>query len=203
LTEAGWRVVVISTREGEPEPGGVDRSDPVQRRFLTDEGVRERLTQTRRAEFYSPDDFGLVVYAGGGGALLDLPGDTALAEFTGEVVATGGVIAACGHGVAGLLNVRVPDKQRLLVGRALTAPTPVEERMLALDAVLPFSLAAELARGGAQHRFGEPFKPYVMRDGSLLTGQNPASAPELARRIINATTGLSPGGGTAMRLTRR
>jgi len=203
MAEAGWQVVVISTQEGEPEPGGVDRSDPVQRRFLADDGVRKRLTQTHRVEFYSPEDFGLVVYAGGGGALLDLATDTALAEFTGEVVTTGGIIAACGHGVAGLLNVRERENRQLLVGRALTAPTPVEEQLQALHTVVPFSLAAELTRGGARHRFGEPFKPYVVRDGPLLTGQNPASAPELARQIVTAITELSPADGTATRLTRR
>jgi hypothetical protein len=39
-----------------------------------------------------------------------------LGEFTGEVLATGGVVAACGHGVAGLLHVQDPKDRRLLVG---------------------------------------------------------------------------------------
>jgi hypothetical protein len=129
MAEAGWRVVVISTREGQPEPGGVDQSDPVQHRFLTDDRVRERLKQTHRVEFYSPEDFGLLVYAGGSGALLDP-----------RRVHRGGP----GHrrGRRGLqTRCRRPPPRPGSQGsaaagrRTLTAPTPVEERMLALEAV--------------------------------------------------------------------
>jgi putative intracellular protease/amidase len=196
LASADWQVVAISTRDSEPEPAAVDRSDRVQRWFLANGAVRAALAGTRRAEYYSAEDFGLVVYAGGGGALFDLATDRALAEFTGGVVAAGGLVSACGYGVAGLLGVHAPDGRRLLAGRSVAAPSPAEQHMLALDGLLPFSLADELTRHGARPRFGEPFKPHVVRDGAVLTGQNPASAPELAKAIINATAGLSPAGAT-------
>jgi putative intracellular protease/amidase len=196
MARAGWQVVAISTREGQPEPGGVDKSDPVQRQFLADDTVRASLVRTRRAEYYSAGDFSLVVYAGGGGALFDLAADRMLTDFTGAVVAAGGMVAACGHGVAGLLGVYAADGRGLLAGRAVTAAAPAEERLLALDGLLPFSLAGELQRHGAAPSFGEPFKPRVVRDGPVLTGQNPASAPELARAIISATAGPLPAGAT-------
>jgi putative intracellular protease/amidase len=191
LLDAGWEVVSISTDAAMPVPGGVDRSDRIQRRFLDDGQVQRQLAQTRRADFYQPDDFRALVYAGGAGALSDLPGDSALADFAAGLVAAGGTVAASGHGVAGLLQVIGPDGEPLVHGRKVTTLSKQEECLLELDAVVPYSLADELSRRGAHVSAGDPFKPYVVVDGPLVTGQNPASAPALARRLVSATAGPS------------
>lgn len=199
LRDAGWDVVPISTIDGNPEPGGVDMSDREQRRFQATPEVRERLRRVRRAEFYLPQDFGVVVYAGGAGSLFDLHRDRSLAAFTGAVVVAGGVVAACGFGVAGLLDVTGPSGRPLLEERTVTAPSADEEDLLGLTGLLPFSLADELVRRRACPVYGPQFGPHVERDGVLITGQNPASAKDLAAMIITATTELSPRGGREAR----
>jgi putative intracellular protease/amidase len=169
----------------------VDRSDRIQRRFLDDDVIQRQLAQTRRADFYQPGDFRALVYAGGAGALSDLPVDDALTAFAAGLVAVGGTVGACGHGVAGLLNVLRPDGEPLVHGRKVTTHSKQEECLLELDAVVPYSLADELSRRGAHVSTGDPFKSHVVADGPLVTGQNPASAPALARRLVSATAGLS------------
>jgi putative intracellular protease/amidase len=193
LADGGLNVVSISTESAIPVAAGVDRSDPVQRRFLDDHGIRRQLTQTRCADFYQPDDFVAIVYCGGVGGLLDIPRCTELATFTADLAIGGGVVAACGYGAVGLINVVLPRGGHLIEGRKLTTASPAEERILELDALLPFSVADELAVRGADMSFGDPFKSYVVEDGLLVTGQNAASAPELAR-IVSARAGLSSGG---------
>ncbi len=191
LLDAGWEVVSISTEAAIPVPGGVDRSDRIQRRFLDDAVIQRQLAQTRRADFYQPGDFRVIVYAGGAGALSDLPGDSVLAEFAAGLVAAGGTVAASGYGVAGLLNIVGAEGEPLVHGRKVTTHSKQEECLLELDAVVPYSLADELSRRGGQVSTGDPFKSHVVVDGPLVTGQNPASAPDLARQLVSATAGPS------------
>lgn len=198
LAGAGWPVVSISTVAAPPQPGGVDRSDRTQRQFLDDPAIQQALARTQRAEFYQPEDFGVLVFAGGPGALFDLPEDAALGLFAAEVLRTGGVLACCGYGAAGLLAVATVDA-KLVRDRVLTTTSPAEEDAQELCDLLPRQLAAELAGRGTVLRFGDPFRPHVVSDGALVTGQNPASAPQLARRLLNAIAAPSSAGATAAR----
>lgn len=186
LARAGWPVVAISTLGAKPTPGGIDQSDRTQREFLADPQIARQLAQARSAGFYQPDDFGVVCYAGGVGAVIDIPLDDTLTDFAGQVVAGGGVLAACGYGVAGLLNIALPGGQSLAQGRSMTTMSLEEEAILDLPVLLPFSLAGELARRGARCTFRDPFRSHVVTDGSVICGQNPGSAPELARKIVTA-----------------
>ena len=61
----------------------------------------------------------------------------------------------------------------------------VEEKIVGLDSIVP-QLPEETMRSlGARYSCAaEPFGAHVVRDGRLLTGQNPASAALLAEGII-------------------
>jgi putative intracellular protease/amidase len=196
LAGAGWTVVSISTLDSPPSPGGVDRTDPVQRRFLDDPAIRRALAGTRRVEFYQPEDFAVLVLAGGAGAVFDLPEDAALGAFAAGVLRTGGLLACCGYGAAGLLPVAAVDAE-LLRDRLLTTTSPAEEQAQELTGLLPRRLPDELAGHGAVTRFADPFRSHVLADRTLLSGQNPASAPQLARRLLNAIAAPSSTGGNA------
>ncbi|MFI6505512.1 type 1 glutamine amidotransferase domain-containing protein [Nonomuraea typhae] len=186
LHSAGWRVVAVSTREGRPAQQGVDRSDPVQRGFLGDPGILRALEETARPESLDADRVGVLVFAGGVGALWDLPGDRCLAELTGHVVSGGGWVAACCQGVAALLNVRLPNGAPFVKERRLTAFSQHEEQILGIRG--PLQLQKELAGLGARYSSNEPFRPHVVRDGRLITGQNPASLPKLSRLLTRLKT---------------
>jgi len=189
MVDAGWSVVSISTEVAEPTPGGVDRTDRVQRRFLDDAAIRLALAETQRAEFYEPEDFAAIVFAGGAGAVYDFPEDTALGTFTAAVMADGGVVASSGYGAAGVLAAARVD-ETVVRGRTVTLTSAAEERALELAGRLPVRLAPALSACGATARFGEAFRPNVIADGPLITGQNPASAPQLAQRVLSAIDGL-------------
>lgn len=204
LADAGWRVVSISTTAATPRPGGVDRTDRTQRRYLEETDVRRALAGTCRAEHYDPADFGAVVFAGGAGAVFDLPDDRPLGDFAAAVLTDGGLVAGCGYGLAGLVGATAGDRS-LLKGRRLTTTSPAEERAQDLTALVPVRLTDELSDLGAVVQFGEAFRPHVVVDGPLITGQNPASAPALAARLLerlarfNATTAPSPAHGSEAR----
>ncbi|MEO3976561.1 type 1 glutamine amidotransferase domain-containing protein [Streptomyces sp. CAU 1734] len=189
LLAAGWDYEFVSTRPGRPAARGVDRSDPPQRMFLEDTAVREKLDRTTTPDLRDPAEFGIVFIAGGHGSVLDLPADTRLSAMLGACGAARAVIAAIGHGVGALLNVRRRGGGSLTAGRRVTAFTRHEESMAGLDRVMPYSLEDALRAQGARFESGDPFQPYVVTDGHLVTGQNPASCAELAAAGMALATG--------------
>ncbi|WP_158564901.1 type 1 glutamine amidotransferase domain-containing protein [Streptomyces sp. AC1-42W] len=191
LLAGGWDFEFTSTRSGRPPAGGIDRSDPPQRMFLEDPVVQERLEHTRTPDLLTPEDYGIVFVAGGHGAIIDLPGDERLTAFLAAYWASRetAVIAAVCHGVAALLDVPGPDGAPLVAGRRMTGFTRDEERAVGLDQVVPYFLGDALTERGALYEAGEPFRSHVVADGALLTGQNPASAADLARRAVELASG--------------
>ncbi|ARQ67548.1 type 1 glutamine amidotransferase domain-containing protein [Streptomyces marincola] len=189
LLSAGWDFRFAATAAGAPPAGGVDRSDPPQRMFLGDARVAARLADTVTADLLDPADYGVVFVAGGHGALFDLPGDRRLSGFLGAFHAAGGVIAAVCHGVAALLDVPRPDGGALIEGLRLTGFSRAEERAAGLAGVLPFFLDEALTARGARYEAGEPFRSHVVCDGTVVTGQNPASAAAVTEAGMALATG--------------
>ncbi|MNF09951.1 hypothetical protein D3C81_1916630 [compost metagenome] len=51
--------------------------------------------------------------------------------------------------------------------------------------MVPFLTENELgARGGNYSKHDDPWQPYVVADGRLITGQNPASTGPLAENVL-------------------
>ena len=69
-------------------------------------------------------------------------------------------------------------------GRKVTGFTNGEEEGVGLTDVVPFLLEDMLKGHGADYSKGEDWAPYVLVDGKLVTGQNPASSEEAARELL-------------------
>ncbi|MFD1379135.1 type 1 glutamine amidotransferase family protein [Fodinicurvata halophila] len=69
-------------------------------------------------------------------------------------------------------------------GREVNSFTDAEERAVELDKVVPFLLETRLREQGANFRGADNFRPIVVKDGNLLTGQNPPSAEPLGRQMV-------------------
>lgn len=178
LTRAGYAVDFVSPRGGEVpfDPGSLQEPDDISRHFWEDEAIRARLRDTATPEVLAAEDYDGVFYAGGHGTMWDFPHSEALQRVTAAVYEAGGVVGAVCHGPAGLLNVNLSDGSALVAGREVSAFTTDEEKAVELDRVVPFLLDAALAERGARHTKAAPFQPHVVRDGRLVTGQNPPSA---------------------------
>jgi putative intracellular protease/amidase len=90
-------------------------------------------------------------------------------------------VAAVCHGPAGLVNLTLSDGSYLVDGRKVSSFTDEEEGAVGLTDVVPFLLESTLSQRGAEHHKTAPFQPFAIADGRLVTGQNPASAAEVAR----------------------
>ncbi len=184
FNEAGYHVDFVSPKGGEAPMDGVDLSDPVQQAFLDDPDVAAALRATLTPEQVNPSDYDVIFYAGGHGTMWDFPDNTQLAKVAADVYEGGGVVAALCHGPAGLVNVRLSDGSYLVDGKEVSAFTNEEETAVGLTEVVPFLLQTRLTERGARHTGTENFAAYVVADGRLVTGQNPASATGVAERVV-------------------
>ncbi|MFI6347102.1 dienelactone hydrolase family protein [Streptomyces sp. NPDC050560] len=93
-------------------------------------------------------------------------------------------MAAVSHGPAALLGVTLTDGSRLLAGKRVAALTGAEEKAVGLGGAAPFPLVERLVAEGATQVPGPGFAEHTVRDGRLVTGQNPASAAAVARAVV-------------------
>ncbi|RYY16668.1 MAG: type 1 glutamine amidotransferase domain-containing protein, partial [Chitinophagaceae bacterium] len=91
--------------------------------------------------------------------------------------------AVC-HAPAVLLNVNLKTGESLLKGKKVTGFTNSEESAVGLTEIVPFLLEDELKSRGAVYSKKEDWASYVIRDGMLITGQNPASSEKAAEELL-------------------
>lgn len=186
FTDAGYTVDLASVAGGVPPQDGLDADDPIQQEFLADERVAAQLAATPGLADVDPADYDAVFLAGGHGTMWDFPDDTGLAAIARAVYEGGGVVSAVCHGPSGLVNLTLSDGTTLVEGKRVSAFTNEEEAAVGLTDVVPFLLQTRLEERGAKHSGAANFVVHVVRDGRLVTGQNPASATGVAEAVLEA-----------------
>src|SRR6202044_37446 len=94
------------------------------------------------------------------------------------------VIAAVCHGPAALLSAERDDGSWAFSGRELSAFTNEEETQAGLAGNAPWLLESRLREAGGSVASAEARRPVSIVDGNLVTGQNPRSSSEVARRTV-------------------
>jgi len=181
FTKAGYEVELASVRGGPVPLDGTDDPDAVSTAFLRDAG--DRLRTSLAAAAVDPARYDAIFFAGGHGAMWDLPASPAVQSVTRKIFEMGGIVAAVCHGPAALVNVKLSDGSYLVSGRNLSAFTDSEERAVGLDKTVPFLLASTLIERGAAHHPAPDWNAKVVVDGRLITGQNPQSATGVGEAI--------------------
>ena len=155
-------------------------------RFRRDETAMAQMQNSKKLDALSSGDYDVVFVPGGHGAMWDLGGSTELGDFLTRSWAGGAVVSSVCHGPAGLVHARETDGKPLVAGKKVSAFSNSEENQMQLTEVVPFLLESKLRELGADYRSGPDFQPFAVRDGRLVTGQNPASAEKVARLVLEA-----------------
>jgi putative intracellular protease/amidase len=185
--EARLEVDIASPAGGRPpaDPKSTTGDAGSVKTFLADKEAVARLETTLRiADVDESYDAYFVV--GGHGVMWDLATSEELASLLGRANAAGKVVAAVCHGPAALVNVKGKDGEPLVKGRRVAAFSNEEEAAVGLTAVVPFSLESRLCDLGARYERGAKWAPVAVRDGKLVTGQNPQSSAATAREVLAA-----------------
>jgi putative intracellular protease/amidase len=132
------------------------------------------------------ENFAGIFIPGGHGVMFDLADDASAAKLIQEFDTQEKPIAAVCHGPAALVKVFRKDGTPLVKGKTVAAFTDDEEREVKLDKDMPFLLETKLRELGARIDKKEKFAIHAVRDGNLITGQNPASSEATVKLFIEA-----------------
>ncbi|MEM7093610.1 MAG: type 1 glutamine amidotransferase domain-containing protein [Actinomycetota bacterium] len=162
-------------------------------RFLNDDDLREKVTESLPIAEVEAGDYDIVYLAGGWGAAWDLGASEALGNAVTEANRLGRIIGGVCHGPLGLLRARAADGRPLVEGRRLTAVTDKQVRELGIQST-PMHPETELRQLGAEFesvtRFRDPFANHWVVDGNLVTGQNQNASPMVAREMLRLASEL-------------
>ncbi|PWW63413.1 type 1 glutamine amidotransferase domain-containing protein [Actinokineospora spheciospongiae] len=188
FAEAGWEITLTSPEGGkpplDPKSNEPDFQTEQTRRFETDAEATAALSNTVRLDSISVDDFDAVFYPGGHGPLWDLAEDADSARLIETTLRQGKPLALVCH-APGVLRHTVDENGTPLVrGRDVTGFANSEEDGVALTDVVPFLVEDELKRLGGTYSKTDDWAPHVVRDGLLITGQNPASSGPAADALV-------------------
>ena len=187
FSKSGFEVDIASPLGGRAvaDPKSETAPSDAVRAFLADgQAVAKLQTTLRIGTVDRVYDAYFVV--GGHGVMWDLGDNPTVAAMLADAYSSGRVVAAVCHGPAALVNVRLSDGSFLVAGKRVSAFTNEEEKAVGLDKVVPFALESVLRERGAKIEAGPMWAPFVVRDGNLVTGQNPASSVAVARATVEA-----------------
>ncbi|RAK52204.1 type 1 glutamine amidotransferase domain-containing protein [Phenylobacterium deserti] len=148
--------------------------------------VEDRLKHPLVLADVNPDDYDAIVVPGGHGPVEDLYKDPDMGRILVRANRSSKVIGAVCHGPAAFLAAREDDGSWPFAGRKMTSLSDEEEIEFGTAANAPWLLAKTLRERGAIVNQGPNWGAFVVRDGNLLTGQNPASTAPLAEAVIAA-----------------
>lgn len=186
--DAGVQITLASPKGGQP-PLDPKSDDPgaqtdATRRFKADADAQNVLANTVALASVRAEDFDAVFYPGGHGPLWDLAEDALSIALIEKTFAAGKPLALVCHAPGVLRHAKAPNGKPLVNGKKVTGFTNTEEEAVQLTKVVPFLVEDMLQANGGQYSKGADWAPYVLTDGNLITGQNPASSEQGAHAVL-------------------
>lgn len=196
--EAGYEVTLASPEGG---PVSVDAmSDPrddsrysatdvLSRGFLEDPDLPAMLEDTARLEDVRLDEFDAIVVCGGQGPMYQFREHEALKRTLAAFFEAGKPTAALCHGVSALIDVELADGAALIADRTITGFANVEEdaaNEAVGQTVQPWRIEDAARERGANYIEGGLWRPFAVRDGHLITGQQQHSGRKVAELVIES-----------------
>ena len=188
--DAGAEITLASPLGGrpplDPKSNEPDAKTDDTRRFEADEAAMKQLGETVKLADVKEGDFDTVFYPGGHGPLWDLAEDKNSIALIESFVAAKKPVALVCHAPGVLRHVKSADGTPLVEGKRVTGFTNTEEEGVGLTDVVPFLVEDELKAKGGNYSSGPDWGPYVLEEGLLITGQNPASSAPAAQVLLKA-----------------
>lgn len=152
-----------------------------------DKSFRTKLDSTLKITDVTASNYDAIYLTGGHGVMYDFPVSEPLALLIANFYEAGKIVASVCHGAAGLINVKLSNGNYLVNGKNVTGYSWREEKLARLHKIVPFNLEKELKERGANYSTAFlPFGTHVVKDGLLITGQNPKSTKGVGKAVINA-----------------
>ena len=188
LLDAGAEITLASPAGGQPpldpQSDVPDAQTKATERFKKDDAAQQALAHTTKLAEIDADGFDAVFYPGGHGPLWDLAENTDSQRIIKTCMAEDRPLAAVCHAPAIFKHTKGADEKSLISGRRVTGFSNTEEAGVGLTKVVPFLVEDMLKANGGRYEKGPDWGAYVVVDGKLVTGQNPASSEAAAKALL-------------------
>ena len=188
LKDKGINITIASPKGGQPpidpKSNEPDFQTPATVRFNNDTETQAILSNTKKLENVTQQDYDAVFYPGGHGPLWDLAEDKNSIALIEDFYKNNKTVAAVCHAPAIFKHTKNEDGTPLVTGKKVTGFTNSEEDAVQLTAVVPFLVEDMLKSNGGIYSKKEDWNPYAIEDGLLITGQNPASSELVAELLL-------------------
>ncbi|MEV4556262.1 type 1 glutamine amidotransferase domain-containing protein [Kitasatospora sp. NPDC049285] len=198
LTEAGFRVTIASPAGGTVEmdalsdPRDASRwsaEDLITMGFVNTPDLAGLLEATPALDDLDLDRYEALLIAGGQSPMFTFRDNEALHRAIRTFWEAEKIVAAYCHGVAALVDCELADGTALVAGRTVTGFSNTEEEYSDRAAgvrIMPWRAEDALRARGAHYISAGLFKPFAVRDGRLITGQQQYSSRKVAQAVIAA-----------------
>ncbi|MBZ4558065.1 type 1 glutamine amidotransferase domain-containing protein [Mycobacterium avium subsp. hominissuis] len=188
--EHGLEQTLVSPSGGkvplEPRALRFPNYDKTAKAWRADPGKMALLENTRSPDEIDSADYDAIYFTGGHAVMYDFPDSIGLQRITREIYERGDIVASVCHGYCGLLNTTLSDGSYLIAGKKMTGFSWREEVLARVDKLVPYNAEQRAKDRGALYEKAKlPFISYAVVDGNLVTGQNPASAKETAKKLAS------------------
>jgi putative intracellular protease/amidase len=188
LKDAGARLTLVSPAGGQPpldpKSDAPESQTAATARFKADPEAQAALANTGKLADAKAADYDAVFYPGGHGPLWDLAEDRASIALIEAMAGAGKPVAAVCHAPGVLRHVMGSDGKPLVNGKRVTGFTNTEEEAVGLTKVVPFLVEDMLKERGGHYEKDADWASFVITDGKLITGQNPASSEAAAKALL-------------------
>lgn len=188
LADKGVDITIASPQGGQPpidpKSEAPDAQTEATKRYYADAALKEKLATSKKLAEVDAADYDAVFYPGGHGPMWDLYEDKNSIALIQNFWSAGKPVAAVCHAPSALLNVKDEKGEPLVKGKKVTGFTNSEEAGVQLTDVVPYLLEDALKERGGNYSKGKDWGSYVVEDGMLITGQNPASSEEAAKNLL-------------------
>jgi len=184
VREAGHRATVVSVAGGDVALDPASRPDESQAGEWRD--AMRALAGTAPLAGVDPAAYKAVFIPGGHGTVFDMPYNKALHDLLFAIADAGGIIVSVCHGPGVFVGMRRGDGTPWIHGKRVACFTDAEEAAVGGTNSVPFLLESRLRELGAEPQPAANWAPQVVRDGQLITGQNPQSSAAVADALLDA-----------------
>lgn len=188
MADAGVDVTIASPKGGQPpiDPKSAlpEFQTEATKRFDADKELQAKLANSMILSEVDEQDYDAIFYPGGHGPLWDLANDKTSITLIEDFWKNNKPVAAVCHAPGVFRFVKDSDGIPLVKGKKVTGFSNSEEEAVQLTDVVPFLVEDELIKLGGDYSKGEDWGSYVLKDGNLITGQNPGSSEETAKELL-------------------
>jgi putative intracellular protease/amidase len=197
FAEAGYEVDIVSPKGGDlagdsfsdPEDAsGYSASDILSLGFKTSPTHAEMLKGTKSIHEVDLAAYDAIFVVGGQSPMVTMIDDTDLHAFVARAYEGGKVVAVVCHGTCILLKTRLSNGELLVAGKTWTGFANSEEAFadsFVGKQIQPFWIEDEARKiEGTNFIVNGRFKPFAVRDGNLITGQQQNSGAAAAELVV-------------------